>query len=529
MNHDLSSTQFLQTSRIYDCLRRVSTTRIWVRFPELNRLSECFRKLKSRLGENADDDYWVMFNWRIRRYQFLLSCVPLPPNHASLGGSATLGVLRDRLLGCSQSYPAHTDRVNDVVTAFESVFQNEANYLLQGVIDQTIENDSGTILVIRQGQFVGVVQQDILLNAATNKMRVMSPKQISTSECCRNIVIFGPRRWYPEYMFTAPRGESVYLTCYDSLSDRWSSQHVFLRAAHVYTKREISTEQNVLDTRGPDKEATDDDDIIAEIDLSQLAVHFAQSRDDSSEGEQVDAILLFLEGDAAVFVDASEDSKTLTINLDLDPSLETAVGNRSRFRRIPNVNINIGDCVILRTKGGGDYLRPVADRFLGQNAQKARACQQEWKYRLSALVRADGALATSIALLDRGSIRADENNLRTWISNGNIGPQNFRDFEAIMELIGSGEHIAEYWSNAQLIRSAHMRAGMYIRRSLLKVVAAADLSTLGLTGQMEFELPGTAAGSLTAFRVRSVSEKRFKIASSRIAEPFEVFEMLETS
>jgi len=486
----------------------------------------CFRNLKSALGDNADDEYWAMFNWRIRRFQFMLSCVPLAPKHPSFDGLATRETLLNRLSGCAQSYPVHTDQVTDLVNAFESVFETDANHLLQAVIDQNVENSSATVVVIRDGQFVDVVQQELLRQEATNRMQVMSPKQISTGGCYQSIVICGARRWYPEYLFTVPRGERVYLICYNWLSDRWSAQHAFLKA-ETCAYRSTATARNDSDKESVSSDEVDEaDEIITEIDVSRLVGRLGSLREESSEAEQVDAILLLLEGDTAVFMEASEDSKTMTINVDFP---ETAGGDRTRFRRIRNVDVQVGDCVILRTKGGGDYLRPVADRFLGQQAERVRSSQYEWKYRLNALVKTEGALPTSIALLDNGSFRADENNLRTWMSDANIRPQDFRDFEAIMKLIGMGDRAVEYWSNAELIRSAHMKAGMHIRRLLLRVMATADLNTLERTGRMEFELRGSDAGSLTAFRVRSISTRLFKVPLSRIAEPFEVSNVLETS
>ena len=363
MNNTLSSNQFLRTSQIYDCLRRVSTTRIWAHFPELDSLNKYFRNLKSALGDNADEEYWTMFNWRIRRYQFMLSCVPLAPSHPSFDGLATRETLISRLSGCAQSYPAHTDQVRDLVNAFEAVFQTTANHLLQAVIEQGVENSSGTVVVIRDGQFVDVVQQELLRNEATNRMRVMSPKQISTDDCNKSIVVCGARRWYPEYLFTVPRGERVYLTCYSWLSDRWSTQHAFLKA-ETYSYRPSATVRNDFDKESVSHDEVDEaGEILAEIDVSRVVGRLGSLRDESSEGEQVDAILLLLEGDTAVFIEASEDSKTMTLNVD---NSETAGGDRTRFRRIRNVDIQVGTalsceqreaaitCVRLRTSFWGN-------------------------------------------------------------------------------------------------------------------------------------------------------------------------------
>jgi len=480
--------------------------------------------LKSALGDGIDDDYWAMSNWRVRRFQFLLSCVPLAPRHAAFDGLRTQAALVNRLSGCKKSYPAHTERVNELVEAFDAVLRTEQNHLLQAVMDHEVANSSETVLVVREGQFVDLVREELLLNAATNKMQVMSPRQIIKADCCSSIVTFGPRRWYPEYLFMAPKAEHVYLMCHSWISDQWRSRHQFLQSQRKYSYSPTATERNDFAKESTTyNEFDEDNEIITEIDVSGIIGRLGNLREESTDGEQVDATLLLLEEDTAVFIDASEDSKTMTINLDLP---QTGGGDRTRFRRIRNADIQAGDYVVLRTKGGGDYLRPVADRILGQHAQRARTLQQQWKDRLSALAQAEGALPTSIALIDMGSMKADENNLRTWISQRNIGPQDFCDFEAIMKLIGIGDYALEYWSNAELIRSAHMKAGMYIRRLLLRVVAAADLSTLESTGRMEFELD-TSEASLTAFRVRSVSTKRFKVASSKIAEPFGILSLLD--
>ena len=96
-----------------------------------------------------------------------------------------------------------------------------------------------------------------------------------------------------------------------------------------------------------------------------------------------------------------------------------------------------------------------------------------------------------------------------------------------MRLIGLEEHTTEYWTNTEAIRSAHMKAGFYIKRLLLKIVDGADLSTLEKTGRMEFELTGSGAGSLAAFRVLAVSRQTYRIAASRIGEPFEGEQFVE--
>lgn len=498
-------------------------------FPELKGLVQSFRELSLQLGEDSEADYWILFNWRIRRYQFLLSTLPLPPSHSSLDSNGSLTILKGRLAACSHSYPAHTAAASNVVRAFEILAERERSAFLDTLIGQDFENADSTVLVVKEGQFVDSVQKLLSSETSTCRMRAMNPHEVTRNDCCQNLIVLGARRWYPEHLFTAPRAKQIHLLCYDWIQDRWNPEDVFI-GSRTGSTRSGSLEKNA---DGIQTEALisgiiiNPDDLIAEIDLSRFAVRLSQSRAGDIESEEDDAVLLLLEGAAGVFIDASDEGKILTIDLEADGGVDITGRKLSRLRRIQASNIEPGIFVLLRTGGGGDYLVPIADKFLGEHAQTMRGCQANWKSLLRERVGAKGAFETSIELLDLGSIRAEESNVRNWISYRNIGPQDVRDFEAIMKLIGLEEHVAEYWTNTEAIRSAHMKAGFHIRRLLLKIVDGADLSTLERTGRMEFELTGGDAGSLTAFRVLAISKKTYRVASSHIGEPFEANQFVE--
>ena len=528
MNHDVEQSSLLRADRVYDCIQRSSLHRAWVCFPELKNLAQSFRELNFQLGEDSKGDYWILFNWRVRHYQFLLSTLPLPPSHSSLDSAGSMTILKHRLAACPDLYPAHTVAAANVVWAFDVLAKRDRSALLDALISQGLENADSTVLVIREGQFIDSVQQLLSSEPSTSRMRALSPHEVVRNDCSKHLVVMGARRWYPEHLFTAPRAEHIHLFCYDWIQDRWNPEGVFVGSKIKSTRSgaleknadDIQTEELISGTINPE-------DLIAEIDLSRFAVRFSQSRDEDIESEEADAILLSLEGGTGVFIDASEEGKIRTIDLEADEGFDITGRKRSRLKRIPVSHIEPGIFVLLRTGGGGDYLVPVADRFLGEHTQTARGCQANWKALLRERVRAKGPLETSIELLDLGSIRADENNVRTWTSSRNIGPQDIRDFEAIMRLIGLEEYTAEYWANTEAIRSAHMKAGFYISRLLLKIVDGADLTALERTGRMEFELTGTDAGSLAAFRVLAVSKQKFTIAASRIGEPFKAEQFVD--
>jgi len=524
MNHNVSQSELVSANRVYDCIRQSSFHRIWVSFPELKDLIQTFRDLNLQLDEDSKEDYWILFNWRVRRYQFLLSTLPLPPNYSLLDSAGSLTILKHRLTACSSSFPAHTTRVNKVVQSFEKLAKRDRSPFLDALISQGLENADSTIVVIRERQFIDGVQKVLSSEVSTSRMRAMSPHEVVRNDCAQHLVVLGARRWYPEHLFTAPRAEHIHLFCYDWIRDNWNPEGVFVGSKIKSRKSDAFENVDAIQPAELISGSINPEDLIAEIDLSRFALRFSQSREENTESEEAEAILLSLEGGAGVFIDAADEGKIRTIDFEADGWLDITGRRRSRLKKIPVSHIEPGIFVLLRTGGGGDYLVPVADRFLGDHSQKARGCQANWKTLLRERVRAKGPLETSIELLDLGSIRADENNVRTWTSSRNIGPQDIHDFEAIMRLVGLEANTAEYWTNTEAIRSAHMKAGFYISRLLFKIVDGADLSTLERTGRMEFELTGTDAGSLVALRVLAVSRQTFSVAASRIGEPFEIEE-----
>src|SRR5262249_46693927 len=156
------------------------------------------------------------------------------------------------------------------------------------------------------------------------------------------------------------------------------------------------------------------------------------------EYELADARMFSLEGETSVFLDASDSARALIVDPEAD---EDGRGQARRLRRISVSHIEPGMYLLLRTSGGGDYIIPVADKLLGAEAKPKRATQEHWKGSLREEVNRSGLFPACIALLDLGSIRADENNVRNWMSNRTIHPDDKLDFEAIMKLVGLQDKI----------------------------------------------------------------------------------------
>ena len=512
----------LAASDVYKCTSRAQIKRWWVAFSPLGEFCRALKKLKRGLDAHTRDDYWAPFFWRLDRYQFLLSTLPLPSNHPSIYPAGTIEVLEERLRQCHLLYPEHAQTAKDLLIRLSTLVSEGLNPLFNELLQLGDKSERASVaLVVKEPHFIRDVESLLASEEVLRNVVVVGAQHLRENYCYDQLIILGAPRWYPEHVYTAPRGREIHVVCYDWVRDNWKPERAFIGSSS--SSRSSIFSRGQLDKHAlssPSSDHLSAEELLPEIDLDQLHKRFSRHSTGDLELEAVQARLLLLEGGSAVFIEASENSKVMVIDLDEDEE----GGTERRTSSLPRVtvsDIEPGMYVLLRTGGGGDYLIPLADKFLGKNAQKLREGQEHWKGLLIEKARERGLLETSVALLDLGSMRAEENNLRNWMSSRNIRPHDKEDFAAIMKLIGLAEQTDEYWRNAGIIRSAHIRAGFRIRKLLLTQAANADFSELERTGRMDFELPGANAGSITAFRVIAVSQNLYTVPVSQVGDPFE--------
>jgi len=179
-----------------------------------------------------------------------------------------------------------------------------------------------------------------------------------------------------------------------------------------------------------EEEYLSSEDLIPRIDWGRISERATDHISKDAGQEEVDARLFLLEGEKAVFLDAEDNSSTLIIDLDEE--------DLSRVKRVPVNYISPNMYVLLRTSGSGDYIINIADRIMGNEAEGARMMQGLWKTRLREAARLSSLLGLSLKLIDLGSGRANEVNVRNWMSYKSIKTWEYNDFAAIMQLVGLG-------------------------------------------------------------------------------------------
>jgi len=170
---------------------------------------------------------------------------------------------------------------------------------------------------------------------------VITPAQLTRDRCFDVLYVLGAARWFPNFIFDAPRSKRTELVRYAWIKDGREPPKTFLSAAEPTVQ---------IDDESPEHEDYyDAADLLPVVDWRSIGQKIAAAELQNTL-ESADARLVLLEGDCAVFLEAAEGASVLIIDLDADESTE-------RIARIATNEVRAGAFLLLRTSGGGDSRR----------------------------------------------------------------------------------------------------------------------------------------------------------------------------
>jgi len=505
---------------IYACSETARLSYHSLQCPALKAFCIALDQLEHILGELSEDEYWITFLRQARRYRFQMCAAPFSPDQQRKITQELVSNLRHHLRHCDQMYADRLARLGHTILDQADFFAHaSSNPLLDAVSAMCTDGGcADRALLVKDSRLIPVAEAALATHESTRHVSVVCPSQLNSGHCYPQMIIMGPSRWYPDSVFSAPRANRLDVVRFAWISDRWQPSNAFLGSILPSIRHDSPEAGMTRELPSSDEFWLVPDGLLPAVNLMRALSAFESSSVESScaGDDLVDARGYHLAGGMAVFLETEEKASVLTI----DPNED----DRRRVKRVPIGDIEPGIYILLRTSGSGDYVVPIADRIMGSAAKRARERQRYWKDKLRALASHRGLLETSILLLDHGSQVANEQNLRNWMSYRTIRTQDKRDFIAIMRATGLEAETDLLWQEMGGIHTAHMRAGMEIRRLLLKQAAGTNLSELERAGQIEFALEGSDTGSLTAFRVEEASNETALIPSHLLGRPFDAGE-----
>lgn len=471
------------------------------------------------------------FTGLMRRYRFKICAAPLPFDHPAVITPETYQMMKRfsiQISSIQEDLGKKAIKLVDLVNNLSESGDNPVgDYLTRILISG---NYGRTGLLMKDNSFSRYILKEFANHSMLQRVETVRIHQLRGGLFFDRLVVIGPLFWYPQHVVDAPRAAQTDVIHYDWLGGKRLHRPTFLdsnlggsiKTFDVYgvKRREngdfmVEPYGNVKDV--PEIPITDSEAMFPSIDWGNIANGF-RSRIPENETcqENADARLFSLSCGGYVFLDSSDAARAIIIVSDnLDDERDIPV------RRIYVNEIEEGMLILIRTAGGGDLILPLADRILGEKASKAREMQSFWKRRLWNFLDQNGFQGTIEALISLGSSRANETNIRNWISSMTICPNDLTDFSAIMHITGLNDDVSEYWINAQLVKTAHRKAGHFIRRMLLKEVLRSDLDEIEKNDRIDFELEEGNGGKLTAFRVENVSPDTYEVPVSKLGHYFE--------
>jgi hypothetical protein len=509
----VSELSLADAEALYGCARSMTVAYHVVEHPLLQKLCKVGFLFENATRATATEDFLRPLVRDARTIRFELATSPLAFSDTAIAQRLSTAKYDGLLRKASVAYPEHIECAAELVSLLKEALASEANPLLDA-----LEAFGGhdTALIILKARLVEAVRAALRTRSRTRLVEVLTPEALRGPRVFQRLIVCGPTRWFPDFVFSAPRAGELHVVSYRWQHAQWSPHSPFLAQA---------TSSPAATASGGSYAARDEDLTNEEwhdLDWEAIARRALEGPDGepARQGpELLETRLFSLSGGFAVFLDVTNHSKSLVI----DPTAHGVL----QVRRVFSDDIEPETYLLRRTEGGGDYIVPLADQILAEKAGPHRAMQRHWKERLRQVVAASTETEASgrlmdvgLRLIDLGSQRADEANLRHWMSARCIGTRDKRDFQAIMGLVGLGSEADRYWSVMRQILAAHHQAGSRIRRRLIEQVRAVDFGSTERQGRIDFVLPDAEGGKLSAFLVEARAPTRTLVPAQKEGQLF---------
>lgn len=481
---------------LYECAASASVQAITVDSELVSQFCRWHRVFQRAADANEGDlslDELVRLSFG---FWYRVLSAPLPLCHPSLIDASAADLLLKRVRAVGQSYSDLCEVSHSYKSALAALRSSDGNPLWGALEEDLADGQADNVgLLIKPARLVAAVRD--LAAHEWPRLEVTTESHLRSAVAFDRLYIFGAGRWYPGFVFSAPRAPDLRVVRYGLLNDGPPNEATFVKPLNQPTRALFMPARG----RGADGSLQiGADEVRPVLDVASIMRRAGEGNrvgTPGTSGELVKVRALLLEQDLAVLVSAADGSSELTVDFRED--------TEQLVQPVPTIDLEPGMAVLVRREGGGDDIVAVADEIMAEPAEEFRRCQQHWKGLLGNLVDKLGSAEIVYRLKVAGSKIANYQNLRNWMGPRSIRTLDKVDFDAIFQVIGLAEDADRYWGMMEVIDRAHRRAGRLIRHRLLEQVQRADLSPLQAEGRQDFKLPREfGGGSLTAIRIVAV-------------------------
>jgi hypothetical protein len=465
------------------------------------------------LGDQKELSIWPQIIATLKKVRFDLATLPVPP--VNIITSQLIEQLNTKLPICEVSFPDNLAQLSQIINSLQN-FQGQENRFLSWIQAKCIHEYGNDSLCILSSRYINLVENLISTDEKLSFpfLRVTSPRELkdftffSRIFFCGSISLFSENQFRNlEYVWRSPRAPELYFLSYDWIRDDFEPKPVFdIGPDNVPISIVTLEEDNTIIENTDSRESNNNFIDIEEINFSP--VEFIKSGLSSNAGWSYEFIcecrLLAFEDGTLIYKEIDQSSRVV----ELDQHIE--------IHKIPNKKLEPGMLLVVRTEGSGDSIAAVADMLFGENAEKIRAMQDEWKdaFRRK-LTNFDSIYQVAGILTGLGAPTANETNVRNWQRHDTIKPKDKEDFKAIMVFSESSDMIDKYWENARKIVQMHIKAGKEISKLLLSRINNSSIENLKKYGRIDIKLKGLA-GKMSVISIESIMPNIYNVPSGQL-------------
>lgn len=183
------------------------------------------------------------------------------------------------------------------------------------------------------------------------------------------------------------------------------------------------------------------------------------------------------------------------------------------------------DLVVLRTAGGGEYVELIANELMRKEGKTSlRKSALEWKDFLKIALNSAGDDKFLRQFRLFGGKVSSMGYLYEWAGLDVISPRNPEDFLTLIKTVDFFEKLNtspdlyanKKWSEIQLLKNYHHKAGTQIRNKLLEEIKKRWSLSRSIVSELKISLPGIQGAEMALLRIAAIDSDSTNVPSSRL-------------
>src|SRR5258706_5924419 len=236
----MKKSSFEETTNIYTCGKNASMNWRSVKFPEFQNFTHVVQKLINSVGELEENDTWFRLIKKVRGFRFNAIASPLSEQLIEEKLADLINHLQENKNRFIQSHPNALIHLEQLMQICSDLKQIKKPLLLSALSEELVKQDGQTVVLICDSRLVADTERS-LFTAGFRDIEVTSPSFLRGDVTFNSLIAIGPTRWYPHFIFSAPRAENILILKYSWIRDNWKHQTVFVDPMKQNTSKLMQT------------------------------------------------------------------------------------------------------------------------------------------------------------------------------------------------------------------------------------------------------------------------------------------------